>query len=407
MNNLDPAEVIKALAASLGLGPGDLRTIAEGLSGPALPTVLDYVAVAVERCSAKTLPSYGVHFRRLADSVGHKRLDEVTVDDIETLRNTTRERAAAAKLKRAERAGRPLRSSDPDAYGYGAAENCVRACRFFFRVAVKQGLLHRNPAMDVAVPKRPPAPERPLTEDELEEFAFVANTTGNDPELDGLLFEFHRKTAARREGGVNLRVCDLDERRCSVTLTEKNSKTRELPLDLDLIRRLKTFATTRGAVGPADKVFRSRKGQPITRRRYEGIYDRLDEHTEWARILDVGIHWLRHTTLDDVRAVAGERVAIAYAGHADEGEAPRVRWRLQPLRTMGSCQAMGSTRTSYVSVRCGWSWIISTSTGRSGKRCVRSPRSWDRSPRPSGCGCARLRRMPVAGPARRPSNSPS
>ncbi len=39
---------------------------------------------------------------------------------------------------------------------------------------------------------------------------------------------------------------------------------------------------------------------------------------------------------------------------------------------------MGSTPMSCASVRCGWSWITRTSTGRSGKRSVRSRRSWDR-----------------------------
>ena len=36
-----------------------------------------------------------------------------------------------------------------------------------------------------------------------------------------------------------------------------------------------------------------------------------------------------------------------------------------------------------VSVRCGWCSITVTSTGRSGKRSARSPRSWDPRPRPS------------------------
>lgn len=53
----------------------------------------------------------------------------------------------------------------------------------------------------------------------------------------------------------------------------------------------------------------------------ETIYDRLDEHTTWTDRLDLGVHWVRHTTLDDVRSVAGGRVAAAYAGHEDSSQA--------------------------------------------------------------------------------------
>lgn len=64
-------------------------------------------------------------------------------------------------------------------------------------------------------------------------------------------------------------------------------------------------------------MFRSRRGTPITRKRYEYLYDRLDAHTTWSGMLDVGIHWIRHTTLDDIRTVADERTAHCYAGHTD------------------------------------------------------------------------------------------
>lgn len=319
--NADPDAVVKALAASMGLNAADLVRIAAALGGDPLPTVEEFLPVALERCSEKSLPTYKLHFRRLANEIGTLRLDEVTVDDIERLRDKVRAETADRKIERASETHRPLRSSEHDAHGHGAAENFVRASRYFFQLAVKRRLIHHNPARDVPIPKRKPAPERPLTAEELRDFAFVACSTGNDPELDGLLFEFHRKTAARREGGLNLRLQDLDPRRGAVTLTEKFGKTREQPLDVDLLERLRAFAVARGAVFPTDKVFRSRKGTPITRRRYGILYDRLDAHTEWSEVLDIGIHWLRHTTLDDVRVVADERVAQAYAGHADDSGA--------------------------------------------------------------------------------------
>ncbi|CAN5670721.1 hypothetical protein BH10ACT1_BH10ACT1_28410 [soil metagenome] len=168
------------------------------------------------------------------------------------------------------------------------------------------------------MPKRRNNQRRPLTATELNEVGAIWCSTGNDPELDCLLFEFHRKTGARREGGINLRLANLDEDRAAVNLTEKFGKTRELPLDLDFIDRLRAFAQSRGAVFPSDCVFRSKTSTSITRKRYEMIYNRIDQHTTWSEKLNIGVHWIRHTTLDDVRTVADQRVAASYAGHDDE-----------------------------------------------------------------------------------------
>jgi site-specific recombinase XerD len=313
----DRDAVLASVAASLGFGPEDLHRVAQRLGASEVPTVAEFVAVAVERCSPKSLPTYAVHFRRLAGAHGDRRLDAVTPDDLAELRDRIRREVAEAKVARAKERGRLLISDDPDAHGHGAAENFVRAMRFLFKLALKRRVITHDPAAEVAVPTRPPAPERPLSCAELEDFAVVACTTGNDPILDGLLFEFHRKTAARREGGLNLRVCDLDVRGGAVTLTEKFGRSRRLPLDADLAGRLIAFARARGAALPGDKVFRKHDGTPISRRRYEYLYDRLDEHTTWSEMLDVGIHWIRHTTLDDVRTVADERTAHTYAGHTD------------------------------------------------------------------------------------------
>jgi hypothetical protein len=46
----DPAEVLRGVAVTLGLGPADLHRIAEQLDAPVVPTVAEFVPVAVERC---------------------------------------------------------------------------------------------------------------------------------------------------------------------------------------------------------------------------------------------------------------------------------------------------------------------------------------------------------------------
>lgn len=327
MSGVEPTDAVLMMAEALGLSGADLARLADRVADDTLvPTVADLASGVREACPDKSLPTYNTHFKALVARFGDQLVTAITANQLCGLRDDTIAATARDKVARAETNGRRLRTYEQDAHGHGAGENAVRAFRFFFRYALKEGLVTKNVAMDVEVPKRLPAPERPLVPWELEEVATVWCTTGNDPELDTMLFEFHRKTAARREGGLNLRLGALDERRGAITLTEKFGKTRELPYDADGLARLRRFATSRGATAPSDHVFRSKRGTKVSRKRYQTIYDRLDRHTTWTEQLDLGAHWIRHTTLDDVRTVAGERVAAAYADHEDSSGATITRY---------------------------------------------------------------------------------
>jgi site-specific recombinase XerD len=45
------------------------------------------------------------------------------------------------------------------------------------------------------------------------------------------------------------------------------------------------------------------------------IFNRVDRHLGWTEPLNVGPHWIRHTTLADILSVSDVRVAEAFAGH--------------------------------------------------------------------------------------------
>jgi site-specific recombinase XerD len=277
--------------------------------GELLPEVLGAI-------SAKSRPTYATGLRLLAQTLGERRLDDVRLTDLERLRNDVRHDVGLRTVQRARATGRALRAYDPDVYGKGAAENLVRGVRFFFTYACASGHLGSSPAEHLRAPRRPQAPERPLTESELTEIWRVAVGSGKDPMLDELLLTFLRHTAARREGCLNLAIDHLHQTRRSVTLTEKNGETRELPLSRWLLEQLRELAESRGATRPGDRVFRYRTGTPLTRRHFNALFDRIDRHVDWTEALDVGAHWIRHTTLADIAAVSDLRVAAAFAGHA-------------------------------------------------------------------------------------------
>jgi hypothetical protein len=120
-----------------------------------------------------------------------------------------------------------------------------------------------------------------------------------------LLIRFHLESGARREGAPNLRLRDLDGRRSSVWLREKFGLEREQPLSPSLLRALEAHSANRGATVADHAVLRSRRGRPITRRRYNTVFDRARPCLGWAERTPVSAHVLRHTAITSVERYAG------------------------------------------------------------------------------------------------------
>ena len=84
-----------------------------------------------------------------------------------------------------------------------------------FHPAQRAGLINVNPAANVPKPRRRLSRRRPLDHREVEELIDAIRATSNDPDLDLLLVRFHLESGARREGALNLRLRDLDDRRAT------------------------------------------------------------------------------------------------------------------------------------------------------------------------------------------------
>lgn len=133
--------------------------------------------------------------------------------------------------------------------------------------------------------------------------------------LDAMLYRLHVTGGARREGGLNLRLCDLDELRGLVRLDEKNGEVRWQPVPPSLVRDLMAFATSRGASNPEDAVFRFKDGRPMTDRRYDTWHKRVQRQLNWADEIGFDAHTLRHHAGSVVERLAGKAVAKAFLGH--------------------------------------------------------------------------------------------
>lgn len=99
-------------------------------------------------------------------------------------------------------------------------------------------------------------------------------------------------------------------------LYEKFDEQREIPVSWKLRESLLTHAEHRA--GTCEHVFHYASGTCLTDRRFDTIFTRVGRSLPWARSLGVSLHWLRYSTLTDIRVTSGERVATAYTGHGDQ-----------------------------------------------------------------------------------------
>ncbi|WP_280231044.1 tyrosine-type recombinase/integrase [Nocardia cyriacigeorgica] len=175
-----------------------------------------------------------------------------------------------------------------------------------------------NPAARLDKPKRTRSNRRALTSDLLAQIVDVAASTGNDPELDTLLLRLHSETACRRAGALALRPQDLDPVQSLILLREKGETQLWQPVSPTLMRALCRHGEQRGA-GATEQLLRTRSGKPITRRRYDYLFERLGRHLPWVRTHGISIHWLRHTTITWVERHYGTAVAREFARHSQTG----------------------------------------------------------------------------------------
>lgn len=295
-------EAARLVLARLGVTPEQLlagsRT--DGMAA-AVPTLAAYVEQVEAASSQGTRAVYESYWRRVVEQWGERRLDEVTALEISQFAERTRRDAL---VRRNSRGGR------------GAAEHLIGSLRCLYRHAVADGLINEadNPSIRVAKPRRLAGTRRALPDARLAEIISVATTTGNDPELDGLLVRLHLETACRRGGALALVPGDLDPDQCLIRLREKGDTVRWQPVSPSLMRRLCEHAAERPAEA-GRPLLRYRVGRPISARRYDYLWTRVGRHLPWAAAQQVSTHWLRHTTLTWVERHFGYAVARAYAGH--------------------------------------------------------------------------------------------
>lgn len=165
------------------------------------------------------------------------------------------------------RAHDPTRPAEPPVRP--ASPPCAPSTR-----AADAGHLTTNPAAALSKPTRTRSRRRALDDRELTGLANAVRATSTDPDLDLLLLRFHLETGSRRQGAPNLRVRDIDSDRARVWLREKNDTEREQPASPAIVSLLLAHAAERGGDRADEAVFRNRRAEPISGRRYDRLFAR-------------------------------------------------------------------------------------------------------------------------------------
>jgi len=302
-----------ALTEELGISIEELAAAAASTDSPSQMTVAEFLPFVDAATSEGARDTYRTYWRRFAEKMGHRQIAAI---------KTTQLRSFALETKR--NAVKKPRSNSR--YGVSAQENCVSALRRFFKLALEDGYITKNPMEGVEKPPRLPSRRRFFSDDEVAELYAVTTNGGDDPVLDTLLLRFHLETGARRGGALSLRLGDLDPGRQCLRLREKNYGERWQPVSKTLLDALAAHARGRGAVDEDDPIFRCRParrasaGIPITRRRYNTLVTRWDSSIPWAKQGGVSIHWCRHHAISCIERIAGLAVARAFAGHREPRE---------------------------------------------------------------------------------------
>ena len=299
----DIQQGLEQLAASLGV---DVSTIIQqaqaAQKGVSVGVYLSSVRGAALPGAAKT---YAAYWSAFVKEFGTREVSSIKASEVTRFCRDASKRAVVRQNSRG---------------GAGAIENCVGAMRFYFSVALEDGLVTTNVAASVVKPRRPRSNRRALSPEQIEQMYQVC-LEGRDPLLDALLLRFHLETGARRGGAIALRLSDIDTSEQCIKLREKGNTERWQPISKSLMDALLEHGRSRGMKKSTDSVLRlapakgSKIGRPLTRRHYDSLATRWQKRLPFAERLGVSIHWVRHTAITNVERIAGFGIAREYAGH--------------------------------------------------------------------------------------------
>ena len=255
---------------------------------------LDYLRVE-KRYAAGTLTNYARELGILrvhAEAIGLAQWGDLHAEQLRTL------------VAREHRRGR-----EP-----GSLHHLLSACRSFFRWLLREGVMTKDPALDVRAPKLRRKLPQVLDVDESTALVEIPTDTP-DAVQDRAMLELFYSSGLRLAELTGLVWRDLDLHEGLVRVFGKGSKTRVVPVGAKA-REALAVLQTQDAPEPGDVVFRGRNGRSISpatvRRR---LKQWAQSQGVWKRVYP---HLLRHSFASHMLESSGDLRAVQeLLGHAD------------------------------------------------------------------------------------------
>lgn len=320
----DPVHVVVQLARSMGLTPRHLELAALQLADeqPTLREVLDRIGRPALDEIRRSYPQ-GLRRALLGEGAvpgfAEQSLARFTALEARSRARALRAQAAVRVVEDAARRGAPAAGGDRKA-GYSAEESYIRALRAVGRLLVSAGYLAVNPMLEVPLPRRPgPSRSPDLTDGELRDYLRSVLLAGADPALDAACWLVLRLAAARMSEVLALRPVDVSPGRPSLVLDGKGNRLREMPVARPVLDLLEHLDRARPE-DPSGALLRTRRGAPVSVRRFELWSRALHAEHAWAQGHAIRDHALRHTTARALeRATGADSMDVTlFLGHAPQ-----------------------------------------------------------------------------------------
>ena len=292
--------------------PETVASMATGAHRPPCPTHAEYLNVVEASMAAyadNTRRTYRTHWRRLVETFADERVDDIGVSALQRLMGEVIGSARSHHLSKAD--------------GSGAALMFRAACIKFYDRAVRDNLRSDNPALLLETPLGVENLRRGLERHEVDDIlaAIDSGAATSDPALDGLIVRLSVESGARRSAILGLTVSDLNPARAALRMRrQKRGRAWEVPVHRALLDACLDHAASRGATGPDDLVFRTKRngGTPICSGHFDVLWGNIRSVMPRAEAEGWSHHWLKHTCLTNIARVSSEDVAGHWGGHRSQ-----------------------------------------------------------------------------------------
>ena len=140
----------------------------------------------------------------------------------------------------------------------------ISSIRSFYIFLVKRNFIKNSPLNDVVTPKQEKYLPESMSEDEVDKLLNSPNVANKIENRDKAMIEMLYATGMRISELVNLKMTDVDMKRCVVKVFGKGSKERLVPFGETALDSLKAYLSER-VQSSSKEIFLSNRGKKMTR----------------------------------------------------------------------------------------------------------------------------------------------